>query len=140
MACVAMTCCSHICLTLQSDRKELSGCAQTAHSRSSRSQANDECSEVLGPFFRSVLKSNERVTWYVSKGMRAISPPGPCKNLDIGVLYIHQYGSYDKQIWVWSEYGWSPIREGNAHPRLEGYVFSMKNMNEPSWATREFSA
>ena len=44
----------------------------------------------------------------------------------------------DIQVWVLCEAGWKTIREGNCNPdpRLEGYVFLMKNREEPGWVKR----
>jgi hypothetical protein len=42
---------------------------------------------------------------------------------------------HDIQVWVLCKAGWKTIREGNFNPdpRLEGYVFLMKNGEEPGW-------
>jgi hypothetical protein len=94
---------------------------------------------TAGPFVRTISSSDITYKYWRSWSTGSIISPGISGQSQLGDLYVHSYNmGRDIQVWVSCDAGWKTIREGNINPdsRLGGYVFLMKNREEPGWIKR----
>ena len=92
--------------------------------------------------FRKAIRSREDVTlWYHSQSSVPVDEPSSSSlhysdALSDGDLFMNVFSGGIK-AWVWKEKAWVPIKEGDPHPRIDGYCVSFLQNGEPSWVTRK---